>query len=49
MCGRTISVLARTPVLALGGQAAPALAATTTWTVANPNADQLSPARYPAC
>ncbi|WP_106397979.1 hypothetical protein [Actinocorallia populi] len=39
MLKKTTSVLAAASVLALGGQAAPALAAATTWTVANPNAD----------
>lgn len=39
MRGKSTSVLALASVLALGGQAAPAVAATTTWTVANPNAD----------
>ncbi len=36
---RTTSMLALSALLALGAQAAPAMAATTTWKVANPNAD----------
>ncbi|GAA2726100.1 hypothetical protein [Actinocorallia aurantiaca] len=36
---KTLSTLTLASVLALGGQASPALAAATTWTVANPNAD----------
>ncbi|GAA0963164.1 hypothetical protein [Actinocorallia libanotica] len=36
---KTLPLLALSSMLALGAQAAPAQAATTTWTVANPNAD----------
>ncbi|GAA2726106.1 hypothetical protein [Actinocorallia aurantiaca] len=36
---KTTSVLAAASMLALGAQAAPVQAATTTWTVVNPNAD----------
>lgn len=36
---KAMSLLALSPLLALGAQAAPAQAATTTWTVVNPNAD----------
>lgn len=36
---KTLSTLALASVLALGGQVSPALAATTTWTVVNPNAN----------
>lgn len=39
MSKKTLSALTLASVLALGGQAVPALAAGTTWTVANPNTD----------
>jgi len=45
---KTTSVLALASILAVGGQAAPASAATTTWKVVNPNADGTFSAAAPS-